>query len=203
MGWEPELDELRRRQELARRMGGEERVARQHPSGRLDGTGGGGSFAQSRRFLSYLPPSVWQAPPVVLGDDRADRREEELAEIFPRDRRTPYDGRGLLALVCDRDSVFELGARYGRPVITALARLDGRWPRSRPASTPSAPRSEPPSASASRRSSTHATPARCRATGRPGRTRSPPNKSGARRAARGHSATSTDRGSPERGGGGR
>jgi acetyl-CoA carboxylase carboxyltransferase component len=35
MSWEPELDELRRREELARRMGGEERVARQHASGRL------------------------------------------------------------------------------------------------------------------------------------------------------------------------
>src|SRR2546427_7234655 len=33
--WEPELEELRRREELARRMGGEERVARQHASGRL------------------------------------------------------------------------------------------------------------------------------------------------------------------------
>ena len=35
MTWQPELDELRRREELARRMGGEERVARQHASGRL------------------------------------------------------------------------------------------------------------------------------------------------------------------------
>src|SRR6478736_3486001 len=35
MTWEPELDELRRRQALARRMGGFERVARQHASGRL------------------------------------------------------------------------------------------------------------------------------------------------------------------------
>ena len=35
MTWEPELEELRRREELARRMGGEERVARQHASGRL------------------------------------------------------------------------------------------------------------------------------------------------------------------------
>src|SRR5919204_6246241 len=33
--WEPELEELRRREELARRMGGDERVARQHSSGRL------------------------------------------------------------------------------------------------------------------------------------------------------------------------
>ena len=35
VSWEPELEELRRREELARRMGGEERVERQHASGRL------------------------------------------------------------------------------------------------------------------------------------------------------------------------
>src|SRR5918911_5356199 len=35
MSWEPELEELRGREELAKRMGGEERVARQHASGRL------------------------------------------------------------------------------------------------------------------------------------------------------------------------
>jgi acetyl-CoA carboxylase carboxyltransferase component len=33
--WEPEVDELRRRQELARRMGGPENVERQHKAGRL------------------------------------------------------------------------------------------------------------------------------------------------------------------------
>src|SRR3954467_1673841 len=35
MTWEPELDELRRRQELARQMGGAERVERQRASGRI------------------------------------------------------------------------------------------------------------------------------------------------------------------------
>src|ERR671915_1196277 len=35
MSWEPELEGRRRRGDLARRMGGEERVARQHASGRL------------------------------------------------------------------------------------------------------------------------------------------------------------------------
>jgi acetyl-CoA carboxylase carboxyltransferase component len=35
VSWDPELEELRRRQELARRMGGAERVERQHTSGRL------------------------------------------------------------------------------------------------------------------------------------------------------------------------
>ena len=84
------------------------------------------AFAQIRRFLSYLPASVWEAPPALSAGDPVDRREDELSELIPRDRRTPYDARRLLALVCDRGSVFELGARYGRPTITALARLDGR-----------------------------------------------------------------------------
>ena len=35
MTWQPELDELRRRQELADRMGGPEKIARQHQAGRL------------------------------------------------------------------------------------------------------------------------------------------------------------------------
>ena len=35
VGWEPELEELRLRQAIARQMGGEERVARQHKGGRL------------------------------------------------------------------------------------------------------------------------------------------------------------------------
>ncbi|MEZ4585665.1 MAG: carboxyl transferase domain-containing protein [Gemmatimonadales bacterium] len=35
MTWQPEVDELRRREELARRMGGPEKVERQHRAGRL------------------------------------------------------------------------------------------------------------------------------------------------------------------------
>jgi len=35
MTWEPELDELHRREELARQMGGPERVARQRAAGKL------------------------------------------------------------------------------------------------------------------------------------------------------------------------
>ena len=36
MSWEPELEELRRRRELAEQMGGPEKVARQHGRGKLD-----------------------------------------------------------------------------------------------------------------------------------------------------------------------
>jgi acetyl-CoA carboxylase carboxyltransferase component len=83
------------------------------------------AFAQMRRFLSYLPSSVWEAPPVVAATDPADRREEELLGIVPRDERKPYAMRRVLELVFDTGSVFELGARFGRSSITALARLGG------------------------------------------------------------------------------
>jgi len=33
--WQPELEELRHREQLARRMGGPDRIARQHAAGRL------------------------------------------------------------------------------------------------------------------------------------------------------------------------
>ncbi len=81
---------------------------------------------QLRRFLSYLPQNVWEAPPLSAGDDPPDRREQELLSIVPRERRRPYKMRRILAAVFDRDSTFELGAHFGRPTITCLARLAGR-----------------------------------------------------------------------------
>ncbi len=84
------------------------------------------ALGQIRRFLAYLPPNVWTAPPILACDDPPERADEELVEIVPRDRRRPYKVRRLLAGVFDRDSLFEAGARQGRSLLTALARLDGR-----------------------------------------------------------------------------
>ena len=84
------------------------------------------ALEQLRRFLSYLPPNVWEAPPSISPDDPADRREEELVSIVPRSRRKPYKVRELVDLVLDRGSRFELGARYGRSLVTSLGRLGGR-----------------------------------------------------------------------------
>jgi acetyl-CoA carboxylase carboxyltransferase component len=81
---------------------------------------------QLRRFLSYVPDNVWEAPPATASQDPADRREQELLSVIPRDRRRPYKMRRILEAVLDRGSVFELGRHYGRPLITALARLAGR-----------------------------------------------------------------------------
>ena len=84
------------------------------------------AFAQIRRFLSYLPASVYELPPVVECVDPPDRREEELLQIVPRSRRQPHDLRRILALVLDRESFFEIQPRFGRSLVTGLARLAGR-----------------------------------------------------------------------------
>src|SRR5204863_12823 len=104
-----------------------------------------------------------EPPPAQHADDPPDRREEELVSIVPRERRRPYDVRRVLELVFDRGSVFELGARYGRSQVTALARLGGR-PVGVLASDPNHYAGRR-GAWASRRSSTGATRDRSSATG--------------------------------------
>ena len=85
-----------------------------------------GAFAQIRQFLSYLPANVWELAPVRETGDPADRRDEELLEIVPRDRRKAYEIRRLLAHVLDRDTFFEMGAGYGQGQVTGLARINGQ-----------------------------------------------------------------------------
>lgn len=85
------------------------------------------AFAMTRRFLSYLPSSIHERPARAASHDPVDRREESLLSAVPRDRRQAYSMRKILEGVCDRGSVFEMGRRWGRAVITAFARLDG-WP---------------------------------------------------------------------------
>jgi acetyl-CoA carboxylase carboxyltransferase component len=85
-----------------------------------------GVFQLVRRFLSYLPTNVWQAAPLTRCDDPAERADESLLELVPRERRKSYKMRRALEAIFDRESVFELAPEYGRSQITALARLRGQ-----------------------------------------------------------------------------
>jgi acetyl-CoA carboxylase carboxyltransferase component len=83
------------------------------------------AFEAIRQFLSYMPQNVWEIASRRLSDDDAQRREEDLLSIIPRDRRQTYAVREILRLVLDQDSFFEIGRFYGRPLVTGLARLNG------------------------------------------------------------------------------
>ncbi|GGV10962.1 pyruvate carboxylase [Actinomadura cremea] len=83
------------------------------------------AFDVIRRFLSYLPGSVFELPPVSPGSDPADRRADDLLTAVPRNPRAPYRIDPILDAVFDAGSVFRY-AEYGGATVTALARLDGR-----------------------------------------------------------------------------
>jgi acetyl-CoA carboxylase carboxyltransferase component len=84
--------------------------------------------ALAKRFLSYLPSSVYEAPPVLPPDpsDPPDRREDELATLIPRKRTTTFDVRRAIELMADRGSFFEIGPLWGTDQITGFVRFAGR-----------------------------------------------------------------------------
>lgn len=82
------------------------------------------AFEILRVFLSYLPSSADELPPVCSSDDPIDRRAESLIRAVPHNPRRPYDIGEILQSIFDADSVFRY-AEYGAGTVTALARLDG------------------------------------------------------------------------------
>src|SRR3954451_21962741 len=83
------------------------------------------AFSCTRRFLSYLPSSVFEVAPRAPRTDDPERRDEFLFDAIPRDRRKVYRMRPIVEAVVDKGSFFEMGRMFGRGIITGLARLDG------------------------------------------------------------------------------
>jgi acetyl-CoA carboxylase carboxyltransferase component len=83
------------------------------------------AFERAVQFLSYLPTSVDELPPVEEWGDDPARREERLADIVPRNPRQSYDMHQILTAVVDDGSFFEIGRDWGTWVIGGFARLDG------------------------------------------------------------------------------
>ncbi len=83
--------------------------------------------AMARRFLSYLPSSVYEAPPVLAPnrDDPPDRRDDELFTLIPRKRTTTFDMRRAIELMADKGSFSEIGALWGTDQIVGFVRFNG------------------------------------------------------------------------------
>lgn len=81
----------------------------------------------TRTFLSFLPSSVFEAPPIQAPDpeDPADRREDELFLIIPRKRTTTFDVRRAIELMADKNSFFEIGSLWGTDQVVGFARFNG------------------------------------------------------------------------------
>jgi acetyl-CoA carboxylase carboxyltransferase component len=89
MNWQPELDELKRRENLARRMGGADKVKRQHDGGRL---------TVRERIDRLLDPGSFHETGAIAGKAR-------------------YDEHGNLTELMPANCVFGRGAIDGRPVV--------------------------------------------------------------------------------------
>ncbi len=79
-----------------------------------------------RQFLSYLPSHHMEAPPerpVLPGSEAAI---QDVMKLIPESASQVYDMRKVIACIVDRGSAFELKSRFGRTIVTALARLGGR-----------------------------------------------------------------------------
>lgn len=84
------------------------------------------AFIAIRRYLSFMPQSVYELPPVRQTSDSPARCEPELLEIVPRHRGKGYKMRRIIELVFDCDCPpFEVKPEYGGCILTYFARLNG------------------------------------------------------------------------------
>ena len=85
------------------------------------------AMALTRRFLSYLPSSVFETPPTSPPDpdDPPDRRDEELFGLIPRKRTATFDVRRAIRLMADAGSFFEIGPLWGTDQVTGFVRFNG------------------------------------------------------------------------------
>ncbi len=84
------------------------------------------AMAEIRSFLSYMPSHNMELPPEVVPAEDAGQDQEAILEVLPEQRSKVYDMRKIIKIFADKDSVFELKPRFGKPAVVALARLGGK-----------------------------------------------------------------------------
>ncbi|MGE0627281.1 MAG: acyl-CoA carboxylase subunit beta [Hyphomicrobiaceae bacterium] len=84
------------------------------------------AVAAIKTFLSYLPSHCREAPPERPVTPGSGDSMAGIAKLLPAKRTQVYDVRTIVRAIADRDSFFELKARFGKVAVTGLARLGGR-----------------------------------------------------------------------------
>jgi acetyl-CoA carboxylase carboxyltransferase component len=76
-----------------------------------------------RRYLSYLPGSYREDPPVLSA---VEAPATDLAALVPSNERQAFDMRTFVSGLVDDGTFFEIQARWARELTVGFARLDGR-----------------------------------------------------------------------------
>lgn len=86
-------------------------------------------FEIVRKFLSFMPSSVLELPPVhtytPLPAERRERRGKALDEAIPTRRTRGYQIYTIIHNLFDDRSFFEIGPAWGSPAIVGFARVRG------------------------------------------------------------------------------
>ena len=84
------------------------------------------AIAVTRKYLSFFPSSSDEHPPLGPTDDPVDRREESLLDLLPDSNKRAYDMYELIRAIVDHGDILDIKPRFGRSLITCLARIGGR-----------------------------------------------------------------------------
>jgi acetyl-CoA carboxylase carboxyltransferase component len=78
-----------------------------------------------RQYLSFMPQSCEQRPPILTVSDPIDRREEDLLDVLPDSNRKPYDMYEVIGRIVDGGEWFDMKGQWARTIITCFARFGG------------------------------------------------------------------------------
>lgn len=92
------------------------------------------SFAESeeeaiediKQFLSYMPLHGEEEPPKKPTTDDPFRKLDELTDLVPTRQKRAYNMKKVIESIADDADYFEFKALYGKALVTALTRIDGR-----------------------------------------------------------------------------
>jgi acetyl-CoA carboxylase carboxyltransferase component len=79
-----------------------------------------------RGYLSYLPSSNLEQPPIHEASDPIDRRAEALLDIVPANPRQAYDIHKVIREISDDGDFFPMKPDWAKNVVTGFARFGGR-----------------------------------------------------------------------------
>jgi len=84
------------------------------------------ALAGIRALLAYLPSNNLDPAPVLVSEDRADRRDEALLDVIPDSPSAPYDMHEVIRRVMDGGTLLEVQRDFGANLLCGFARLAGR-----------------------------------------------------------------------------
>jgi acetyl-CoA carboxylase carboxyltransferase component len=77
-------------------------------------------------YLSFMPQSCDEKPPIRVTADPIERADEEIIDVLPESNRKPYDMYELIRRIVDDGFWFDMKPQFAKTIITCFARIGGR-----------------------------------------------------------------------------